>query len=203
MTGSQAESHGCTLRIIDGDSERQRLNVLHRRVLDDFSEAPLLPLDWERGQGFRSLTVGVYDGGELVGGLWASDPYTEFLLGIAPNDAPDIYKRAFITSFTTLHHVGFEPRYRGQGLGKALLAQLLAYAKRQRKLAIYGVTSPAAIGFYATSGYQVAAAEQPIYLTFGRDTLFFPIVGESVWFSRNTGGAFARGGASFEAPRRR
>jgi GNAT superfamily N-acetyltransferase len=170
------------------DDQRREVDVLLRGLLADTAAVPMQPVRWEAGRGFDSLVLGLYTAaGGLIGGLWAGDPYTEFMIDPEAAANPRHVQVAHIRSLIMLHHVGVSPEHQRHGLGRQLLSELDRYARRRRKDLVYGVTGPDSVAFYEAAGYDVGGLEEAIVLQFPRQfTMAWPIEGEARWFARST-----------------
>ncbi|MDQ1539083.1 MAG: Acetyltransferase domain [Actinomycetota bacterium] len=189
------------VRALTDEAERQSINRFLRALIAEPSGAPMLSAGQERQARVDSLVLGAYEEHRMVGGLWAGDPYTEFMIDPSMATWPREQQALLVTHFTMLHHVAVDEAHRGQGIGRRLLAELLAYAKARAKVAVYGVADPASVDFYRAAGFNVAGTDETIYLSVGSQTFFFPMKGgRHRWFACSWGGAFARGGASFGPP---
>jgi GNAT superfamily N-acetyltransferase len=168
------------------DRDREQVDGLLRRLIDHPGGAQMLSRSWEQDQGFDSLVLGVYGPGDrLVGGMWAGDPYTEFMLDPISSGFPATFKAAYIRAFLTLHHVAVDPEFRNRGIGRSLLRRLTHYARTRHKQVIYGVTRPTSAGFYRANKYQVARPTEALYLHFEKQSVMWPISGEPTWFARS------------------
>jgi GNAT superfamily N-acetyltransferase len=168
------------------DRDREQVDELLRRLIDAPTGAAMMSRPWEQDCGFDSLVLGVYGPGDrLVGGLWAGDPYTEFMVDQTTSDFPATFKTAYARAFLTLHHVAVNPEFRNLGVGRSLLRRLARHARTRHKRVIYGVTGPASAGFYRANNYEVARPTEALYLSFGRQAMMWPILGESTWFARS------------------
>ena len=189
------------LRPVTDEAERQRTDQFLRSLIAGPSGAPMLPAQQERQAGVDSLVLGAYDRDRLVGALWGGDPYTEFLLDPSMAAWPRQEQTLLVTNFLMLHHVAVVDTYRGQGIGRHLLKELIRYAKARRKIAVYGVADPTSRGFYQAAGFEVAGAQEAIYLSvWPSHTFQFPMEGDHRWFAHTCGGVFARGRAHFAPP---
>lgn len=75
----QVGDRGWVSRVLRSEEDRSEVDRLLRVLIDEPGQVPMLPGSWESQRDLSSLVIGAYAGQNLIGGLWAGDPYTEFI----------------------------------------------------------------------------------------------------------------------------
>jgi [ribosomal protein S18]-alanine N-acetyltransferase len=80
-----------------------------------------------------------------------------------------------------IHTIGVDPAYRGQGIGRELLARLLEFAAGDPVYLEVRTDNPAAIGLYESAGFENIGLRKRYYRVSGADayTMLRPAQGNS------------------------
>ncbi|MGP9651740.1 GNAT family N-acetyltransferase [Glutamicibacter sp. 363] len=188
-----------SLQWIDQADPQELINSYARvdRFFDDLIEDPsryrLSNVPAEDGK--ENAVLVAYLEGELVGAIWAGPPMAEAqqaqMFGSLQGQAQAMNELALAMLDHTwmLFDVAVAPDHRGKGLAQELLRSVVEKASTRKIDYLWGVATPASIGFYESVGMSVMPAEGALVISHmpsgckdGKPTGYLlPIMGESRW----------------------
>ena len=166
------------------ESQRQQAYALLKRQISDQTMHAYFPAQLPNGQETQLEFFTANRDGKLVGAAYVGPDWADLTGGQRLGwsvDTLDDYRDHILY----LHGIATQDDAAGQGVGRALMQAVEAYAHVRNCRVIIGVTDTASAGFYARHGFHLLGPEVTIAIPVDPGIVIcWPIEGSSQWFAK-------------------